>query len=34
MSESYVRSIFYQRIDSLKKRYLIEEKDSIIEYSL
>jgi DNA-binding transcriptional regulator GbsR (MarR family) len=32
--ESYIRSIFYQRIESLKKRYLIEEKDSIIEYSV
>jgi len=34
VGESYIRSIFYQRIESLKKRYLIEEKDSIIEYSV
>jgi DNA-binding transcriptional regulator GbsR (MarR family) len=32
MGESYVRSIFYQRIDSLKNKFYIKEVDSIIEY--
>ena len=32
MGESYVRSIFYQRLDSLKNKYFIKEDDSIIEY--
>jgi len=32
MGDSYVRNIFYQRLDSLKKKYYIKEVDSIIEY--
>ena len=32
MGESFVRSIFYDRMDSLKKRFYINETDSIIEY--
>jgi len=32
MGDSYVRSIFYQRLESLKNRFFIEEKDSIIAY--
>ena len=32
MGESYVRNIFYQRLDNLKKKYYIKEVDSIIEY--
>jgi hypothetical protein len=32
MGDSYVRSIFYQRLESLKNRFFIEEKDSIIGY--
>jgi DNA-binding transcriptional regulator GbsR (MarR family) len=32
MGDSYVRNIFYQRLDSLKKKYYIKEIDSIIEY--
>jgi hypothetical protein len=32
MGESYVRNIFYQRLESLKKNYYIKEVDSIIEY--
>jgi hypothetical protein len=32
MGESYVRNIFYQRLDSLKNRFFINEVDSIVEY--
>jgi hypothetical protein len=32
MGNSYVRNIFYQRVDMLKKKYYITEVDSIIEY--
>jgi hypothetical protein len=32
MGDSYVRSIFYQRLESLKQKYYIKEIDSIIEY--
>jgi hypothetical protein len=32
MGDSYVRNIFYQRLDMLKKKYYITEVDSIIEY--
>ena len=32
MGDSYVRNIFYQRVDMLKKKYYITEVDSIIEY--
>ena len=34
MKDSYVRNIFYQRLESLKSRYYIEENDSIVEYSV
>jgi hypothetical protein len=34
MGDSYVRNIFYQRLDSLKNKFLIKENDSIIEYVL
>lgn len=32
LGTSYVRNIFYDRLESLKKRYYIKETDSIIEY--
>ena len=34
MGDSYVRSIFYNLLDSLKERYYIKEVDSIIEYDV
>jgi len=34
MGESYLRNIFYQRVESLKKRFLIDETDSIVEYQV
>jgi len=32
LGESFLRNIFYDRLESLKKRYYVKEVDSIIEY--
>jgi hypothetical protein len=32
MKDSYVRNLYYQRIESLKSRYYIEETDTMITY--
>jgi DNA-binding transcriptional regulator GbsR (MarR family) len=32
LGESFVRNIFYDRLESLKKRYYVKDVDSIIEY--
>jgi DNA-binding transcriptional regulator GbsR (MarR family) len=34
MGESYVRNIFYNRLDTLKNKFIIKEDSSIIEYVL
>jgi DNA-binding transcriptional regulator GbsR (MarR family) len=34
MGESYVRNIFYNRLETLKNKFLIKEDNSIIEYVL
>ena len=32
LKDEYVRTIFYQRIESLKERYYIEQENDIIKY--